>query len=255
MRRTFIGGLILAILLVGAVGAARAGENNEKIEKKEGVITVSGKVRTFAKADRATVSFKIRGLGKSLSDAFDDAGGKMDKIAARLAKIGIKENELATSFFQSEENEGNKAFLSSKRDYRTVMMASVTTKQLDLLKGVLITLSEMEVEEISDVSFELTNYEELRKDALEQAMKRAHEKLNMICGEFGAEPARIIEAVESATAPRTEPKLRQYPNPFNSATYSLSEPDAGMGGVFPEEFRFDTEVRLVVGLKDELVTP
>jgi len=83
-------------------------------------MTVRGKARVYAPANRAKVSFSIEGVGKSLEAAFDDARLKMDSIASDLYAIGLSDRDIESSFY-SGENFGNKAFWSSKRDYKATL--------------------------------------------------------------------------------------------------------------------------------------
>lgn len=219
-------------------------------EIKEDRLTVQGKVKVFAKADRATVTFDVKSTGKSLKAAFDRAHQKIDSILTQLKEIGLDESNMSTSFFRGLENKGNKAFLSSKRDYKVSQTASVTTDQLDLLEEIVIILSNNKVERISDISFELTKFDDLRINAVKEAVAKAKAKAKVMTELLGVKIGRVIELIEQRS-----PGMRVYGRPvgdplggmFNSSMmevrgrYHLDSTP----GIFAKEFTFEAEVKIV----------
>ncbi len=222
--------------------------------EKKNTFEAHGKVKVFAQADRAKVWFSIESFGKSLEGAFDGAHRKIDSIASMLGEIGLDKNDVNTSFFKSGENLGGKAFLSSKKDYRTVMSAAVTTDKLELLEEIVVILSKCEVEDIQDITFELTDYEQLRQDALERAVTKARDKAEMMSRMLGFSFAGVLEVKEIKKAWPTSHSLMRfkvaegYATPFNSVMVEAAE---GGSGVFAHEMEFETEVRVVYEISNE----
>ena len=221
-------------------------------EVKDYRLTVYGKVKTFAKADRAKISFRIVGFGKSLQNAFADANGVMDSVVVDLSEIGISRQNLSTSFFRSSENFGSKAFLSSKKDYRVAMSAVVTTDSLDLLKSIVIILNNHRIEAIESIDFELTKFSGQRIEALRKATIKAKEKASVICTELAANCGNIVEFEELKTTPSNEILRRFNPSrsfsPFNASINVLEQGYVAgefSRGIFAQEYEFDTEVRAV----------
>ena len=221
-------------------------------EVKDNQLTVYGKVKVFAQADRASITLHIKGTGSSLKNAFDDAKTQMNTISTKLNNIGLGEKEISTSFFQSSENYGDKAFLSSKKDYRATMTVTITTDSLELLEPIVIILSEGEVENISNISFELINYFDFRKKGLEKAISKAREKADLICKELGISYDKIL-SVEEIESPDlvNEPKFswqRNYPSPFN-APIVLAERFNVPGetpSIYSQEISFYSEVKVTL---------
>ena len=67
-------------------------------EVKNNQLTVYGKVKVFTQADRAAVSFHIKGTGSSLKNAFNDAQTQMSRISTQLIDIGLNDKDISTSF-------------------------------------------------------------------------------------------------------------------------------------------------------------
>jgi hypothetical protein len=97
----------------------------------------------------------------------------------------LPKDDASTSFFQSSENYGDKAFLSSIKDYPAVMTISGVADSLPMLEPIIIVISEGDVEGILDLSFELTNYFKLRKQGLDrqysrQKQNRSYWQVNLV---------------------------------------------------------------------------
>ena len=132
----------LFVLITVQAGAAQEIDNHK--------LTVRGRTQVSAKADRAKIQFDIRGVGNSLNAAFDNARSKLDQLAQKLYALGLEKKNLSTSFFKNEKNFGDKAFLSSKRDYQAIMTVSVTIDKMELMEQIVIAISESGIEQIQD---------------------------------------------------------------------------------------------------------
>jgi uncharacterized protein len=236
IRRTAL--VVLLLLINAQIGVGQ--------EIKDHKLTVYGKVRVFAKADRAHIKFEIKGVGSSLKSAFESARVKLDTLSNRLYSIGLEPTNLSTSFFRTEENRGDKAFLSSKKDYRAVMVVTITTQKLELLEPIAIALSEGEIERIRDIGFDLTDYTQLRKDAIVKATIAAKEKAQLVAGTLGVQCGNVLEANEI----RAEGNWGSR-DPYNNALL------AGVVGtpssIYPDDVQFDAEVEIVFEIKSDLV--
>lgn len=243
------------ITLIFTLALFQLSTAQEKEPEKKNTFEARGKVKVLAQADRAKVWFSIESFGKSLEEAFAGAHQKIDSIATKLEEIGLDRRNINTSFFKSGENLGKKAFLSSKKDYRTVMSGAITTDRLDLLESIVVILSRYEVEDIQDISFELTDYEQLRQDALEKAVGKARDKAYMISGMLGFGFSGVLEVEEiKKTDPNTQRLIKRlrstgsYPNPFNATFVESAENGSG---VFAHEMEFEVEVRVVYEISNE----
>lgn len=239
--------LIIGIFFILSTTSSFACDSADfKIEPNK--LTVGGKVKVFAKADRAKVNFIIEGLGKTLKASFADAQVKIDSITSQLYAIGLTEKNISTSFFRNAENFGGKSFWSSKKDFKSNMTVTITTEKLELLKQVVIILSENKVKEILDVSFELINYEDLKLDALKRASAKARQKADIITEQLGAQYGNLLEFTEIQ---KDDPFIHVRggrANPFN-ATFRMTDVISdNIDGIFPEEVELETEVKVVYEL-------
>jgi uncharacterized protein YggE len=234
--------LFIAVLFLSVASFAQEVEDNR--------LTVYGKVKVFTKADRANIVFQLKGVGSSLKSAFEDAEEQMSTVSARLESIGLGKKNISTSFFQSSENYGDKAFLSSKKDYRAMMTVAITTDSLELLEPAVVILSESNVERISSISFDLIDYSDLRKRGLKEAIVKAKEKADLVSKELGLMCGDIL-SVEEIESPGPESRaitFGRYATPFNVpffAQESSSYEKQDEASIYSQEISFFSEVKVV----------
>ena len=190
---------------------------------KQNQITVIGSVELKEVADEASFYFTVKGVGESLKKAVENAERKTKDVTDNLIKLSIKNNNISTSDFVSGENYGDKAFLSSSRDYRAIIVTSVKTDSLNLLKSVLFSISESKVESISKISFSLKNELDLKRRARIEAGLKAKEKAEDIGISLGIKIGKVL-AVEEILPLQSITNMDQdyflrggkyYPSPFN----------------------------------------
>lgn len=164
------------------------------------VIIVVGTADTEVLADEASFNFTINGYAKDLNTAVANARKKVDQISKELFKIGLNESNLTTSQFRSSENKGDKAFLSSKRDFIASMKVQVRVDSLDLLEPIMTAISLQNPDYISDISFRLKDIETVKMNTLQLAVEKAREKATKICDMLNIKlgsPTYIEEIQES----------------------------------------------------------
>jgi uncharacterized protein YggE len=190
-------------------------------------ISMIGSVELKEVADQASFYFTIKGVGETLRLAVEDAENKTKNLSEKIIQLGIKKKNLSTSDFLSGENYGDKAFLSSSRDYQATITTMIKTDSLDLLRPLLFMISEAEVENISTISFSLKDELGLRRRARVEAGLKAKEKAEDITSALGVKLGKVltIEEIQS-TQTYTNQNLRMrggynYPNPFNPGTYNV----------------------------------
>ncbi len=219
--------------------------NAQLIEKNK--LSVYGKVKTYAKADRVKISFSINSYGKSLGVAFDKAKKQMNEISQKLKALGLIDKNISTSFFTSSENYGSKAFLSSKKDFIAIMSASITTEDLNLIEKILIAISESKIKRVDKISFELINLKELKEKALKEAIEKAKQKAVIISESLNISFSSIVGFQELfSDGSRFNKNRENYYREFNSISVraAMDILPSNEGGFFAEELSFETEVMI-----------
>ncbi len=219
-------------------------------------ITVIGSVEVKELANQASLTFSVKGVGSSLRLAVEDANKKVKVVTDKLVRLGIPSSNIATSQFYSSENVGDKAFLSSSRDYQATLTTMVTIDSLSVLEAVLYAISESEVQNISNISFSIKDELDLRKRTRVAAAKKAQEKATDIAGALGVKLGRVVSIEEvEPTRVWAQNRAQNYPNPFNPSTISQfrleeSALDESKGrGFFQQTITATSQVRATFEIK------
>ena len=147
-------------------------------------------------ADRAKLTFTVKGFGPTLQEAVNIARKKLSDLGSPLIAQGVKESDLFTSRFTSGDNFEGKAFLSSSRDYRAQIDVSVTIDSLDMLESVVSTLTKGNLEKLSDISFLLKSDSIMKLEARRLAVQNAQTKANVMAKQLGIEVGKVLSLEE-----------------------------------------------------------
>lgn len=179
------------LILVGLIVASLVGKISAQ-SASEPEISVMGTGHVRVMADQVTIVFTLRGVGKTLEEAFKNTSRQLDTIQRGLAIVGLSKEEIYISSFRSEENYGNKAFLSSKRDYRTVTDVTITTQKLELIEKIIVCLNQYSIERIMSIDFGIVDVERALRQALKKATESAIESADSIATTVKAKRGDII---------------------------------------------------------------
>jgi hypothetical protein len=201
----------------------------QQSEKEQKQIFVIGSIELKEVADQASFYFTIKGVGETLRKAVEDAENKSNSLSEKIIRLGIERNNISTSDFLSGENYGDKAFLSSSRDYQATIVTMLKTDSLELLRPLLFMISEAEVENISTISFSLKDELGLRRRARIEAGLKAKEKAEDITNALGVKLGEVltieeIQPTQTYTNQNRYLYMRgglNYSNPFNPSTYNV----------------------------------
>ena len=210
-------------------------------------LEVYGSTRMLVPSDEATFSFAVRGTASNLRDAVNNAKKKIAKITKDLYSIGLDEQNLSTSNFYSGENDGNKAFLSSKRDFKADISMIVRIDSLELLEESVIIVSENDVESISEINFTVKELELKKLSAIKEATLKAKQKAERMAIYLGVilkSPVRIIEEISSKNM--TGLNIRGgRSNLFNSIVVEEASPFVEGGTFYSQLLTIDSTVKVI----------
>lgn len=255
MKKTSL--ISIALLIFSAFLFAQQGD------PKQPQITVNGSVELKEVADQASFTFSVKGVGPSLRLAVQHATEKTEALKKELASVGVNPNQLSTSDFFSGENYGDKAFLSSSRDYRAVITAQVRIDSLHTIQPILYILADAEVGSLSNIKFSYKDELGLRRRARMAAANKAREKADDIAKTLGATVGRVIQVEEiqinysyrndDANYFNSLRSSQAYPNPFNPVRVSIVEKpdiDESRGSeLFAQTVSVQSQVRVTFELK------
>jgi uncharacterized protein YggE len=244
--------IVLAIVLGTCLALAQDRQSTPK------QIAVLGSVELKELADQANFTFSVKGVGSSLRLAVENANGKMKVVTAKLIRLGIPAQNISTSRFYSGENYGDKAFLSSSRDYQATLTSFVKVDSLPLLESVLYTISESEVQNLSNIGFAIKDELDPRRRARIGAALKAKEKAEDIARALGVSLGKLISVEETdPTRVYGQQSAQNYPNPFNPSATEIQilrggrTMDESMGtAFFAQTITVTSQVRAVFEIKE-----
>ena len=197
---------------------------SQQTESKVNQISVQGTVELKEMADQATLSFSVKGVGASLRQAVEKADKNTKVITDKLIVLGVKEKNISTSSFYSGENYGDKAFLSSSRDYQANITTIIKIDSLKLLQPVLFAISESDVQNLSQITFSLKDEVGFRRRARIEAALKAKEKAEDMTKALNISLGKVISKDEvQPTQSLQSPFLmlrNGRSNPFNPVSYN-----------------------------------
>lgn len=208
------------------------------------VIIVSGSSKTEIAADRASFYFEVSGFSDDLNSAVKSAQEKVDLISRKLFQIGLSESNLTTSQFKSSENFGDKAFLSSKRDFKALIKVQVNIDNISLLEPVINTVSIMNPDYISTLTFSLKNIEAVKILTIKEAVEKAKQKASSICEslKINLGTPLYVEEIQN----------NNYPYPFNSVVNLkgvVNEETTQVSSIFVENINVEASVKVIFSIK------
>jgi uncharacterized protein YggE len=195
----------------------------QQSEQKINQISVQGSVELKEMADQAILCFTVKGVGVSLRQAVENADRNTKVITDKLIVLGVKEKNISTSSFYSGENYGDKAFLSSNRDYQANITTIIKVDSLKLLQYVLFAISESDVKNLSQITFSLKDEVSFRRRARIEAALKAKEKAEDMTKALNITLGKVIsiDEVQPTQSIQTPYMMRGVrANPFNPVSFN-----------------------------------
>ncbi len=213
-------------------------------------LIVFGGAEINTPADNAKFSFEITEKGSTLTEAVKKAKTKINLISKSLFKIGLTQNNLRTTLFNSRENFRDKSFWSSKKDFKAQMTVNISIDSLNLLEPAVLRLSDFKPDEISNIKFNLKNYENVKISALEKAIKKAKEKAELLAKNMNTKLGNVMYIEEIQNTVSSSAYSQKFPNPYNSMSTIKSEPSSIESGnsFFTQYITIRTRVKVIVEL-------
>ncbi len=204
-------------------------------------IVVNGESTTIVESNRAAFTFSVLGFGETLKEAIESARSKIKTASNIFAKYKIPGKNISTSVFESGENFGGKAFLSSSKDFRTLMSMNVIVENLEDLENIIVEMSELGIENISNISYSLKDIVNYKKQVKIDAMLDAKNKAEIIAKQFDLKLGKVIYVEDNG--------FRQnYPNPFNPSSREISEIASVTNSLYSKPVKIYQKIKVIYSI-------
>lgn len=183
-------------------------------EVKQNQIDTFGNATIYYNADIVQFSFSVTGLGSTIDKAVQQADEKAARISQKLIAVGLKKENLQTSYFNSTENRNGKSWWTSSKDFAAKYDVIITLDSFKLLEPCIQVLSSEPVEHISNLHFSLKDDSLKQLAALRAAAEDAKRKAELIAATLGAKITRVlfVEDLSSFSSQTVDIRASRPPN-------------------------------------------
>jgi len=213
-------------------------------------LVVTGNAEIKVPADRAEILFVVSGFASSLKGAVNEAQYKVENITDKLYKIGITKNDLTTMEFYSGEYLAGKSWFSRSKDFTTNLSTKITIRDLEKLDDVIYILSNEEIQNVSEISFHLENFEDVKFEAREKAIKIAEKKAIQIADLTKIEIVKVSYFEDLYSDAQYSNFLSPYANTSTKIFPStITDLETGGSGLFSNIITVTSSVKIVYEIK------
>jgi len=182
--------IIVSVLLFTLVFSVQA-----KNEPSQIIVTGSGTVK--AKADLAYVMIGVERTEKTATAAQEKVAEKMTNVLASLAKLGLAKDNLETTDLDLRPNYDYKSRQRILTGYTASNQIRATVAKLDQLGEIIDTAISAGATNIRGINFTVNDPKPFKKAALNQAVKAAKAKAEVIANAAGLVISKIERIQES----------------------------------------------------------
>lgn len=199
--------LIIAVLItVGIYFIPWDRVNWGKIQLLPGkTVTVVGQAKTKEKNQVATFTAGVTAVNDNKETAINEVNKKIDTIIQSVKDFGIKPEDIKTqnlSIYQGEETYYEEGVAKSRPgQWRVNNSIDVTLRDADRASALADLLSKSGATNVYGPSFSLENIQDIETSLLEDAIKNARKKAEIIAGSSGRKLGKIISVTEGTGAP------------------------------------------------------
>lgn len=197
--------VVLAVFLaVEALGALKGLSDTEPVYN---TISVTGEGEVVAIPDVATLSFAATAESKTVSDAQTQVTERMEAILSGLKGLGVEDKDIKTTDYSIQPKYVYSSSICSStycppsrqiQDGYTVRhVVSVKIRNTENVGQTITLLGEKKASNVSNVSFEIDDADDLLGEARDLAIADAKIKARLLAKELGVRLIRVIGFYEN----------------------------------------------------------
>ena len=229
-------GIAFSLGLVGCSGIAAStasltsSSNASASAEVKPEITVSASSTVSLVPDKATVTFGVSTQEKAAEDAQSKNSESVKKVISVLTERGVEEKSIRTTYYsmypQYDWSNNQQRLIG----YNVTTSLSVQDQNIDDLGKLLSACVEAGINQIDNVSFLCSGYDEAYSQALSQAVAASRDKAAVLAKAAGkelGEPVNIVEGYQNTSA--------RYTKGVNSVSMTEAAMDAAGPSFQPGE--------------------
>jgi uncharacterized protein YggE len=202
----------LWVLLVALVFST-AIDVRDKMQETENTITVTESGEVYAKPDLALITFSVTNEAKTVAEALSENTKNMNAVIEAVKEQGVEEKDLKTTNFniypRYEWRQTEICLIppcpSGERTlvgYEVNQSLQVKIRDLEKTAEILQAAADAGANQVGDLQFTVDKEDEFKKQAREEAIKKAKAKAQELAKELGVRLVRVSNFSESGLGVR-----------------------------------------------------
>ncbi len=200
-----MGVIVIAAVVAGLViwfaATAMAQSGATPSVKPARTITVSSTATVKAQPDEVVLDLRVRSESADSAAAFAQNAKDMQAVLDALKAAGITDKDVQTTNVSLEQNTQNQGKPNERRVFVASNSVQVTIHDLSSVGSVIDAAVNAGADSVNDISFQLSNPNTIRTDALSQAVTGARSKAEALARAAGAEVVRVVTIDEQNFRP------------------------------------------------------
>lgn len=200
--------LILAVFyIINTINKVKEGRYIGQEIKSQNTINVTGEGEIYAKPDLAIASFGVTTEAKTVAAALSQNTEKMNAVIKAIKDLGVEDKDIKTTYFNiypRYEYYNSTAYPEGKRvlvGYDINQSLEVKIRQIDKVGQFIEAGASAGANQVGDLQFTIDKQDELKKQAREQAIKKAKDQAQELAGQLGIKLVRIVSFSENGIMP------------------------------------------------------
>jgi uncharacterized protein len=215
------GMMVAGAIVIGVVAwlaATAMAQDDVSPGGKPRTITVTSTATVKVTPDEAVVDLGVRSESATGADAFAQNAKTMQAVLDALGSAGIADKDVQTTNVSLEQHTENRGQPDEQRVFVASNSVQVVIHELSTVGSVIDAAVEAGADSVNDIRFQLANPDEVRTDALHQAVTGARTKADALAE---AADARVVGVVTIDEQNLQEPVYRAA---FDQAALAASVP-------------------------------
>ena len=146
-------------------------------------ITVQGSALLSADPDMVTVQTNASAMAGSMAAAQEQIAAAIENVTGKLMELGVLGEDIVTSNYSYYPNYNYET--NTIIGYEANHSLSITCRDVEMLDSVIGVLTDCGLNQIYDVSFDISTRSQLYRQALELAIRAAEEKAQTMAAASG----------------------------------------------------------------------
>ncbi|MEK7067616.1 MAG: SIMPL domain-containing protein [Patescibacteria group bacterium] len=207
-------------------------------------INITGQGKVVAMPDIAKIQLGLQTEDKSVAKAQKDNTDKMNAVIDKLKKdFNIDDKDIQTAnynIYPQYDWANNRQVL---RAYQVSQSVNVKIRDLNKISDILTAVGQAGLNQVSGLTFDVDEPENLKQQARELAIKNAQEKADALAKIADVKLGKVISFSEYSNEP-------PVPMPYES--YAMKGAGIGGGGAAPAVEAGSTEIIMTVNVEYEI---